>query len=126
LSITARATGRGQKTETGAHRLPSFVGARQSSFHPPHHARQDHAGGFHPGQRVRVELESRPGDADGRIVYDCVPPDDVNRTLWLIPGQEAKDSMDVEGVFRWLWRPAGNGFPGYGEYRVEDAARRSR
>jgi hypothetical protein len=37
------------------------------------------------------------------------------------PGQEAKDVMVVEGVFRLLWRPPGNGFPGYWEYRIEGA-----
>jgi hypothetical protein len=74
--------------------------------------------------RVRVELESLPGDADGPIVYDCVSPDDVNRTVWLVPGHEAKDSMDVEGVFRLLWRLPGNGFSGFWEYRVEGAFRR--
>src|SRR4051794_29617990 len=63
------------------------------------------------GQRVlvRVELESLPGDANGPIVYDCVSPDDANRTVWLVPGQEAKDGMVVEGVFRLLWRQPGNG-----------------
>jgi hypothetical protein len=76
--------------------------------------------------RVRVDLESRPGDADGAVVYDCISPDDVNRTVWLIPGQEAKDSMIVERVFRLLWRQPGNGFAGYWEYRVEGAVRRSR
>jgi hypothetical protein len=69
--------------------------------------------------RMRVDRESRPGDAGGAVVYDGVSPDDVNRTIWLIPGQEARDSTDVEGVFRLLWRQPGNGFPGYWEYRVE-------
>jgi hypothetical protein len=34
--------------------------------------------------RLRVELESLPGDAGGPIVYDCVSPNDVNRTVWLV------------------------------------------
>jgi hypothetical protein len=67
-----------------------------------------------------------PGDAGGAVVYDCVSPDDVNRTVWLIPGQEAKDVMVVEGVFRLLWRAPGSGFPGFWECRVEGAVRRSR
>jgi hypothetical protein len=29
--------------------------------------------------------------------------------------------MVVEGVFRLLWRPPGNGFAGYWEFRVEKA-----
>jgi hypothetical protein len=58
------------------------------------------------------------------VVFECVSPDDVNRTVWLVAGQEAKDSMDVEGVFRLLWRAPGNGFPGYWEYRVDGAVRR--
>jgi hypothetical protein len=73
--------------------------------------------------RIRVDLESRPGDAGGAVVYDCDSPDDVNRTVWLMPGQEAKDSMVVEGVFRLLWRQPGNGFSGYWEYRVDAAVR---
>src|SRR5262245_7883999 len=76
--------------------------------------------------RFRVDLESEPGETDdGRaIVYDCISPDAVNRTVWLVPGQRVKDVMDVEGVFRLLWRPPGSGFPGYFEYRVESAVRR--
>jgi hypothetical protein len=37
--------------------------------------------------RIRVDLESEPGDAGGAVVYDCVSLDAVNRTVWLIPGQ---------------------------------------
>jgi hypothetical protein len=87
--------------------------------------RCQHVNGDH-GQRARsrVELESRPGDTGGFIVFDCVSPDDVNRTVWPVPGQEAKDSMVVEGVFRLLWRGPGNGFAGYWEYRLEGAMRR--
>jgi hypothetical protein len=78
------------------------------------------------GRRVhiRVDLGSEPGDASGAIVYDCASADDVNRTVWLMPGQTVKDVMTVEGVFRLLWRQPGNGFPGYWEYRVEGAVRR--
>jgi hypothetical protein len=76
--------------------------------------------------RIRVDLDSLPGDAGGAVVYDCLSPDDVNRTVWLVPGQEARDVTVVEGVFRLLWRLPGNGFAGYWEYRVEGAVRRSR
>jgi hypothetical protein len=69
--------------------------------------------------RIRVDLESEPGDVGGAVGYDCVSPDDVNRTVWLIPRQQVKDVMEVEGVFRLLWRPPGNGFAGYWEYRVD-------
>jgi hypothetical protein len=72
------------------------------------------------GVRVRVDLESRPGDTGGAVVYDCVSPDDVNRTVWLVPGQEARDVMDVEGVFRLLWRGPGNGFPGFWEFHIDN------
>jgi hypothetical protein len=75
--------------------------------------------------RFRVDLESEPGETDdGVIVYDCASVDAVNRTVWLVPGQRLKDVMVVEGVFRLLWRPRGNGFAGYWEYRVEGALRR--
>src|SRR5262249_10201065 len=57
--------------------------------------------------RIRVDLESEPGDAGGAIVYDCASPDAVNRTVWLVPRQQIKDVMEVEGVFRLLWRQAG-------------------
>ena len=40
-----------------------------------------------------------------------------------MPGQETKDVMEVAGVFRLLWRPPANGFPGFWEYRVEGAVR---
>jgi hypothetical protein len=33
------------------------------------------------GVRIRVELESRPGDAGGAVVYDWASPHDVNRTV---------------------------------------------
>jgi hypothetical protein len=52
--------------------------------------------------RIRVDLESEPGDAGEAVVYDCVSLDAVNRTVWLKPGQSVKDAMDVEGVFRLL------------------------
>ena len=52
--------------------------------------------------RIRVDLESLPEDMGGAVVYDCVSPDDANRTVWLVPGQQSKDVMDVEGVFRLL------------------------
>ena len=73
--------------------------------------------------RFRVDLESETADVGGAIVYDCASLDAVNRTVWLVPGQRVKDVMEVEGVFRLLWRPVGNGFPGYWEYRVEGAWR---
>jgi hypothetical protein len=71
-----------------------------------------------------VDLESEPGDAGGAVVCDCVSLDAVNRTVWLVPGQKVKDAMDVEGVFRLLWRGPGCGLPGFWEYRVEGALRR--
>jgi hypothetical protein len=74
--------------------------------------------------RIRVDLESEPGDAGGAVVYDCVSLDAVNRTVWLVPGQQVREAMDAEGVFRLLWRPPGNGFGGFWEYRVEGAVRR--
>jgi hypothetical protein len=58
--------------------------------------------------RIRVDLESLPGDAVGAVVYDCVSPDDVNRRVWPMPGQKAKDVTTVEGLFRLRWRAPGN------------------
>lgn len=76
--------------------------------------------------RIRVDLESEPGDAGVAIVYDCVSLDAVNRTVWLVPGQRVRTDAGVvvEGVFRLLWRGPGNGFAGFWEYRVEGAVRR--
>jgi hypothetical protein len=41
------------------------------------------------GQRAlyRITLDSLPGDAGTHTVHDCVSPDAVNRTVWLVPGQ---------------------------------------
>ena len=71
-----------------------------------------------------MELNSRLGDAGGAVVYDCLSPDDVNRTVLLVTGQGAKDVMVVEVEFPLLWRVPGNGFPGFWAYRVKGAMRR--
>ena len=64
------------------------------------------------------------GSTGGAFVYDCASPDGVNRTVWLVPGQRVKEVMVVEGVFRLLGRPRGNGFPGFCEDRIGQAVRR--
>jgi hypothetical protein len=40
--------------------------------------------------RMRVDLESKPGDEGGAVVYDSVSLDAVNRTVWLVPGQQVQ------------------------------------
>jgi hypothetical protein len=76
--------------------------------------------------RIRVDLESEPGDAGVVVVYDCVSLDAVNRTDWLVPGEQVREAMDVEGVFRLPCRPPDNAFAGHWEYRNKGAARRLR
>src|SRR5262249_34898589 len=76
--------------------------------------------------RIRVDLESLPEDTGAAVVYDCVSPDDANRTVWLVPGQPVKDVMEVEGVFRLLWRAPGNGYARYWGYWLGGGGRRGR
>jgi hypothetical protein len=48
--------------------------------------------------RLRVDLESEPGEADnGAVAYDCASIDAVNRTVWLVQGQKVQDAMVVKG-----------------------------
>jgi hypothetical protein len=72
-----------------------------------------------------VDLDSRPGEAGGHVFYDCASPNDVNRTVWLWPGQPVADTMTVEGTMTLMWYPRSKDgqFAGFWEYRLTDAIR---
>src|SRR5262249_56199828 len=74
--------------------------------------------------RFRVDLESEPEDVGFAVIYDGASPTDANRTVWLVPGQQVKDVMVAEGVFRLVWRPPGHGVAEFWGYRVDQAVRR--
>jgi hypothetical protein len=63
----------------------------------------------------RVDLKSRPGDAGTHVVYDCASPNDLNRTVWLWPGQTTATTMTAEGTQTLLGRPLSKDgtFPGF-------------
>ena len=57
-------------------------------------------------------------------MYDCRSCDDALRSVWLVAGQEIDRVMTVDSLLRLRYVPAGHGFPGFWEYRVEGAVRR--
>jgi hypothetical protein len=73
----------------------------------------------------RIDLDSQPGDVGSHVVYDCASPYDVNRTVWLWPGQPVADTMTVEGTLRLVWHPRSKDgqFAGFWEYRLMDAVK---
>jgi hypothetical protein len=72
----------------------------------------------------RVDLDSRPDERDGYTVYDCASPDDTYWTVWLREAERAEDTMIVEATLLLRYVPPGQGFPGFWEYRLVDAARK--
>jgi hypothetical protein len=73
----------------------------------------------------RIDLDSQPGNTGTHVYYDCASPNDVNRTVWLWPGQVTADTMTVEGTMRLVWHPRSKDgqFAGFWEYRLMDAVR---
>ncbi len=73
----------------------------------------------------KVVLDSRPGDSDRFIAFDCVGPQNDQRTVWLRLGQTSADTMVVEAELELVWHgPSKDGiFPGQWEYRLRDAVR---
>jgi hypothetical protein len=78
--------------------------------------------------RFRVVLDSTADHEGKHTLYDCLPPAGVEATVWLLPGQEARDEMTVEARLAiidhktWI-APDGTVFPGFREYRLADAVR---
>jgi hypothetical protein len=77
-------------------------------------------------QRIvcRVGLDSRPEVRDGYTVYDCASPDYTYRTEWLREGEQVEGTMSVEATLMLRYVPAGQGFPGFWEYRLVDVVRK--
>ena len=78
--------------------------------------------------RFRVVLDSSADRRLGRVCYDCVTPDDRERTVYFRPGQGEENEMVVEARFMVLYHPArqasdGTAFEDFAEYRLMDAVR---
>jgi hypothetical protein len=69
----------------------------------------------------RVVLDSSEDFADHS--FDCLAPDGLHATMYLLPDQEAADVMTVEARLVIIDYPASWGFPPLREYRVRDAVR---
>jgi hypothetical protein len=79
----------------------------------------------------RIRLNSQADSEAGKVVYDCLGEDGIDRGVVFISGQEVEDDageMLVEATLRiahfepWVARD-GMRFPPYTEYRLEDARR---
>jgi hypothetical protein len=68
--------------------------------------------------RFRVVLDSTGEDS-----FDCVAPDGLHATVYLLPDQEPADEMTVEARLKIINHPASFGFPALREYRLLDAVR---
>jgi hypothetical protein len=68
--------------------------------------------------RFRVVLDSTGEDS-----FDCVAPDGLHATVYLLPDQEPADEMVVEARLKVIDHPPGFGFPALREYRLLDALR---
>jgi hypothetical protein len=81
--------------------------------------------------KFRIRLNSEADSEAGKVVYDCVDEDGIDRTVWFINGQQVEGDaceMIVEATFRFVrlaaWTaPDGMKFPAHTEYRLEDARR---
>jgi hypothetical protein len=66
--------------------------------------------------RFRVVLDSTGDDS-----FDCVAPDGLHATVYLVPDQEVADEMVVEARLVIIDHPASFGFAALREYRLVDA-----
>jgi hypothetical protein len=71
-----------------------------------------------------VELDSAPEEWRGLVLYDCLSPDAVLRSLRLCPGQDVVDDMVVEATLRVVVHEPSGPFVGFVEYRLAGARRR--
>jgi hypothetical protein len=66
--------------------------------------------------RYRVVLDSLEDEATRS--YDCVAPDGLHASVFLLPDQEAADMMTAEARLVIIDHPASWGFPALSEYRL--------
>ncbi len=73
----------------------------------------------------KVVLDSRPGDSDRFIAFDCVGPQNDQRTVWLRLGETPADTMVVDAQMELVWHAPSKDvvFPGHWEFRLLDAVR---
>jgi hypothetical protein len=79
----------------------------------------------------RIRLNSEADSVAGKVMYDCLGEDGIDRGVWFISGHEVENDareMIVEATFRiahfkpWL-APDSMKFAAFTEYRLEDARR---
>jgi hypothetical protein len=73
--------------------------------------------------RFKVELDSDEWDNGRRVVIDCKTSTVEEKTLWLLPGEEAADEMTVEARLVIRHHPGWGQFPAFTELRLLDARR---
>ncbi len=73
----------------------------------------------------KVELDSRQGDSDRFIAFDCKGPQADLRTVWLRRGETPAPAMVVEAELRLVWHPRSKDgvFEGCWEFRLLDGVR---
>jgi hypothetical protein len=78
--------------------------------------------------RYRIELDSSEWEQGRYVAYDCRTDDMTHKTVWLVPGEEATDEMEVEArlvILRhrgWIAQD-GTRFEAFTEWRLMDARR---
>jgi hypothetical protein len=74
--------------------------------------------GRRPDTRFRVVLDSTGDDR-----FDCLAPDGLHATVYLVPNQEVADMMVVEARLVIIDHPASWAFAALREYRLVEAVR---
>jgi hypothetical protein len=72
------------------------------------------------GKRARFRVAL---DSSGEDSFDCLAPDGLHASVYLVPDQEPADEMVVEARLKVIDHPASFGFPALREYRLLDAVR---
>jgi hypothetical protein len=71
--------------------------------------------------RFRVALDSLEDEATHS--FDCLAPEGLHASVYLLAGEEAAGEMTVEATLRVIDHPPGFGFAGFREYRLLEAVR---
>jgi hypothetical protein len=71
-----------------------------------------------------VEPDSAPEEWGGFVLFDCVSPDALYRTVRLFPGQDVEDDTVIEATLRVVLHEPSGPFAGFVEPRLERARRR--